>query len=1015
VTCPSCERENPAGSRFCLDCGTPLATICSGCGAALPGDAGFCNQCGQPIAPATPGREAPAPRDYTPKHLADKILTSRSALEGERKQVTVLFADVKGSMELAEQVDPEEWHRILDRFFQILADGIHRFEGTVNQYTGDGIMALFGAPIAHEDHAQRACYAALHLQGELRRYADELRLSQGLNFSVRMGLNSGEVVVGRIGDDLRMDYTAQGQVVNLAARMQQLAEAGRIYAAESTAERASGYFRLRDLGPAKVKGSTDPVGVYELEGVGEFRSRFDVSRARGLAKFVGRDREMARLAAALERARAGEPQLVGIVAEAGTGKSRLGYEFCELCRARGIPVEGACCPPHGKSLPLGFHMSVIRSTFGVLDRDDDETARNKVAGRMARLAPSLAGDVPFVLDLLGVAEPGQSSSLSNPDARQREFLRVAERIIRARARQGDVRVALFEDLHWIDPASEAVDLEIARIEDEIGFPLLTLMTFRPEYRPPHADRPNYEEIRLKPLGPEATAELLADLLGPEAPLGELAPLLAKRAGGNPFFLEEIVQSLAESEHLAGSRGAYQLARSVETLEIPSSVQVVLAARIDRLSERAKQVLYSAAVIGGGFPLPLLEGALEVSPGSLDAVLYELAGGEFIYQEAAYPEVEYAFKHPLTQEVAYHAQLGEQRQRGHRKVAGLLEQRYAESLDEHAALLAHHWEAAGEVRPAARWHARSARWTGTRAPVESARHWWRVRVLASRAGEDPASTALHIEACSQLINYGLRVELDEAEARRLFEEAHPLAERLGDRALLVRLLERYAMSLAFHGRSQECLRWSRAAIEIADELGDRALRVIARMPAAAEHYLFQGNLRKALAECDQSIEIAGGELRLGGESVGFDPVLFWPMLRGAVLVSMGKLADAREQLDEVLARARELDDRELLCWGSFGRALAAVQSGQLADARAHADRSMHHAMETGSFVSRVLAFDAVASVSVAAGQWEDSRSILEDALRVAREMGMPARAGILAMLARVEIESGHTAEARDAIG
>jgi tetratricopeptide (TPR) repeat protein len=291
----------------------------------------------------------------------------------------------------------------------------------------------------------------------------------------------------------------------------------------------------------------------------------------------------------------------------------------------------------------------------------------------------------------------------------------------------------------------------------------------------------------------------------------------------------------------------------------------------------------------------------------------------------------------------------------------------------------------------------------------------VRELSSGAAEDPASTALHIDACIQLINYGWRVGLDEAEARRLFEEARPLAERLGDRPLLARLLERYAMALSFRGRSEECLRWSQAAIEIADEVGNAALRVVTRIAAGSEYYYFEGNLRKALAECEQSIEIADGDLRLGFESVGFHPLLFWLMLRGLVWSGMGKLARARGQLDEVLERVRELDDRELLCWASSGQAVTAVRSGQLADARAHADRSAHYAMETGGFMSRVFAFDALASVSVATGQWEDARSILENGLRVTREMGMTTLAGILAMLARVDIESGRSAEARDTIG
>src|SRR5947199_1229184 len=328
MQCTTCRHESPADSRFCLECGTPLPVRCPRCDAELPTGSKFCNRCGTPIAAAGPGAERD-PRAYTPQHLAEKILISRAALAGERKQVTVLFADVKGSMDLAEQLDPEEWHAIMDRFFQLLAEGVHRFEGTVNQYTGDGIMALFGAPIAHEDHAQRACWAALHLQEAVRGYADELRRRRSLNFSVRMGLNSGEVVVGRIGDDLRMDYTAQGHTVGLAQRMEQLAEVGRVYLTEHTAALVAGFFRLRDLGAFTLKGVREPIRAHELEGAGTHRTRLDVSRARGFSRLVGRQEETATLEAALAHALDGQGQVVGVVGEPGVGKSRLCHELVE--------------------------------------------------------------------------------------------------------------------------------------------------------------------------------------------------------------------------------------------------------------------------------------------------------------------------------------------------------------------------------------------------------------------------------------------------------------------------------------------------------------------------------------------------------------------------------------------------------------------------------------------------------------------------------------------------------------
>ncbi|MCX5737196.1 MAG: AAA family ATPase, partial [Proteobacteria bacterium] len=370
MNCTACGHANPERAKFCLECGTAVAMRCTSCGGELPAAAKFCAECGAKAAGAEPAQAQAArakrsPRDYTPRHLAERILQSRSALEGERKQVTVLFADVKGSLELAEQAGAEVWHAILERFFEILADGVHRFEGTVNQYTGDGIMALFGAPIAHEDHAQRACYAALQLLAQLREFAREVRREHGLDFATRIGLNSGDVVVGKIGDDLRMDYTAQGHTVGLAQRVESLAEADACFLSQATAELVAGFFALEDLGDFRVKGSAEPLHVFRLEGMGAARNRFDVSRSRGLSRFVGRAHEVHTLEAALAAARAGNGAVVGVVAQAGTGKSRLCYEFLESCRAAGFNVHEGRAVAHGKSIPLIPILEIFRSYFAI--------------------------------------------------------------------------------------------------------------------------------------------------------------------------------------------------------------------------------------------------------------------------------------------------------------------------------------------------------------------------------------------------------------------------------------------------------------------------------------------------------------------------------------------------------------------------------------------------------------------------------------------------------------------------
>src|SRR5262249_5517245 len=562
MRCPACGFENASGIKFCGEGGKLLAKA------------------------AKVGRRGP--RSHPPRHLGEKILTSRSALEGERKQVTVLFADVKGSVELSAQLGPEEWHGIMDRFFRILADGIHRSEGTVNQYTGDGIMALFGAPIALEDHAQRACYAALYLRDGLRDLARDVKRRHGVDFATRIGLNSGEVIVGKIGDDLRMDYTAQGHTVGLAQRMENLASAGSIYMTPHTAGLGSGYFEHEDLGEFSIKGAGEPMHVFELRGVGRARTRFDLSRARGFSKFVGRHSEMAALEAALEQAIAGNAQVVGVVAEPGTGKSRLCFEFVEQCRAREIKVYEAHGVAYGKAVPLLPVLEFFRGYFGVTEQDTPSAARDKIGGRIVRLDETLVEGAPLLFDFLGVPDRDRPAPPLGPEARQRQLFDLFRRLARARSAR-EPAVLLFEDLHWFDRASEEY-IENVVVEIAPGNRTLMLVNFRPEYHAQWMQRSHYQQVPLLPLGPEAIKELFADLLGSDRSLHRLRKLIQERTGGNPFFIEEIVQSLIETGDVAGARGTYRLVTPTAEVGLPATVQSVLAARIDRLPERDKQVL-----------------------------------------------------------------------------------------------------------------------------------------------------------------------------------------------------------------------------------------------------------------------------------------------------------------------------------------------------------------------------------------------------------------------------------------
>jgi class 3 adenylate cyclase/tetratricopeptide (TPR) repeat protein len=763
-------------------------------------------------------------RDYTPRHLRDQILQSRSAMEGERKQVSVLFADIQGSMELAAQLDPEQWHRILEGFFAILTEGVHRFEGTVNQYTGDGIMALFGAPIAHEDHAQRACFSALHLQRAITRYAIDVKREHGVGFSTRMGINSGEVVVGRIGDDLRMDYTAQGHTVGLAQRMESLAEPNACYLGPSTAALVRGYLETEDLGEFRVKGVADRVRVHRLAGPGAARTRLDVSRQRGLSRFVGRDADLRVLKDALAQAGTGSAQVVGIVADAGTGKSRLCFEFLERCRARGMRVWEGRAVAHGRNIPLLPILELFRAAFDIAPQDDARATREKIAGRVLMQDATQSDLLPLVFDLLAVGDAQHPAPAMDAQARQRRLIDLLARQLRGTDAQTPVTVVMLEDLHWLDAAS--AEFVEGLVDAGADTRSLLLLNFRPEFDARWMRKGCYRQVSLAPLGPEAMAELLAARLGRAPGITALAADIHLRTAGNPFFAEELAQSLIESGQLEGVPGAYRLSRPVTRLEVPATVQAVLAARIDRLSEREKRVLQDASVIGKQFAEPLLAAVTGMPPDALASALQGLCQAAFIHVQALYPAPEYAFRHPLTQEVAQGSQLREQRRQVHAAVAQALALQEAGRLDEQAALLAHHWDEAGDVLQAAQWHQRAAEWPGCADFASAHHHWQRVWTLLAARPQDPASIGRRILACTRLLTLGPRLGVDLDASRQLIEEGQALADAAGDRLARIRLMMAYGWALASAGELAVCLDKLHELVPILDTIEAPALKVAA---------------------------------------------------------------------------------------------------------------------------------------------------------------------------------------------
>lgn len=1001
--------------------------VCQRCGYESRADARFCGGCGAPLAAlaAAPMRlaERSDPRSYTPQHLAERILRGRRDLEGERKQVTVLFADVKGSMELAEQLDPEQWHRIMDRFFALLAEGVHRFEGTVNQYTGDGIMALFGAPIGHEDHAQRACYAALHLRDALRRYAQELRRERGFDFSVRMGLNSGEVVIGSIGDDLRMEYTAQGHTVGLAARMEQLAEAGAIYLTEQTASIVAGFFRVEDLGPFTIKGVHAPVHVLSLLGPGPMQSRFDVARARGLSRFVGRSSESEQLDAALTATAQRNGQVIGVVGEPGVGKSRLCFEFIQRARHAGIPIYEAHCVPHGKTVPFLPVLGLVRSYFGLTDQDSDGESRRKIAGTVLLLDASLTDSLPLIFDFLGVAEPSQTLTISDPIARQRQLFTMLSKLIHARSESAPA-VLWFEDLHWLDPASE-IFLE-ALIEGLRGTCLLCLVNYRPEYRSGWMQSQRFSALQVTPLSPAAIDELLADLLGDGPALEPVAALIRERAGGNPFFVEEVVRSLVDQKILtpleqvpagaaSAARARYALTRSLADVQIPATIQAVLAARIDRLSEREKRVLQAAAVIGRRFWEPVLRRIMGLPEADLGDALMSLTSAAFVDSEALYPEAQYAFNHPLTREVAYHSLLGEQRARIHGGVARAIADLYPDRLDERAALLAYHWSGAGDAREAAIWSQRAAEWMRRTGNLTEALQYWRnvcdlLRPLVATTERDTRIA----EACIRILESGWRLGIGDSEAAARMQEGEALAGGVGDKAALARLLSAYATVKSHRGDADVWIEHCRRAVALADEAADAGLQLATRNRLVLS-LGFAGRLREALPLVRDTIAHPPADPDLGHNLLGYRPFVRMVEQHARCLIEMARLEEGEIELMRAAQLAHSHGDLEVLGWihgqyVSLGRI-----RGDAPTAVTHAREALRLAERLGGPFFRAGASLAFGQAHILMGQWAEARAQLETTAAIARDglAAVETEPLALAWLAAAHLGTGNLERARDA--
>jgi class 3 adenylate cyclase/tetratricopeptide (TPR) repeat protein len=798
-----------------------------------------------PPATAAPvSRQDQLPLPSIPAYLAEKILFSKSALEGERKQVTVLFADLKGSMELLADRDPEEARQLLDPVLEHMMAAVHRYEGTVNQVMGDGIMALFGAPVAHEDHAVRACYAALAMQHAVGRYAEEVRRQQGLDVLIRVGLHSGEVVVRAIGNDLHMDYTAVGQTTHLAARMEQLARPGTILFTADTLRLVEGLVHLTPLGPIPVKGLPEPVEVYELVGASTLRGRFQAGVGRGLTRFVGRDQELATVQHALAQAGAGHGQVVALVGEAGVGKSRLVYEVIHAHQTQGWRVLESTSVSYGKATPYFPVIELLKRYVQVEDSDDARTIRAKVTGQVLTLDESLQDTLPALLALLDVLPDDSPFRQFDPAQRRQRMLTALKRVL-LRESQEQPLLLVFEDLHWIDSETQA--LLDSLVESLPTARLVLLVNYRPEYQHGWGSKTSYAQLRLDPLPPASADALLHALLGDDPSLTPLTQLLIARTAGNPFFLEESVRTLVETGVLVGEPGAYQRAQALPTIQVPGTVQAVLAARIDRLPPEEKRLLQTAAVIGTEVPLPLLQAIAEVPEDALQRELTHLQAAEFLYETRLFPERVCTFKHALTHEVAYGGLLQERRRVLHASIMEASKTLYGDRLSDQVERLAYH-AVRGERWEQALCYCRQA---GARALAHSANqeavtYFEGALTALQHLPDSPERRTRAIDLRFDLRLALLRLGLY-ARILPLLEEAIALAEANHDQARLGRAYRSMIEQFLNMDDPARALDAGQRALALATRLDDVALQISTRA-TLARVYGNYGDYRQAVDIC-----------------------------------------------------------------------------------------------------------------------------------------------------------------------
>jgi class 3 adenylate cyclase/tetratricopeptide (TPR) repeat protein len=961
--CAKCGAENPVGARICRECAAELTPRirCASCGADVDAGQRFCGSCGAAV-------------------TASSIAEAQAS--DERKQVTVVFADVRGSMALAEKIGAEQLREVMNELFTRLAEAVTANEGTVDKFTGDGIMALFGAPVALEDHAFRACLAAQKMRDAAIDYADELERSEGIALELRFGLNSGEVIAGAIGAAGVSEYTAVGHTVGIAQRVESLASPGEIWLSESTARLVGPSATLESTAEYRVPGLSQTIKPQRLIELREERASSGSANGKR-AKMIGRGREFNDLKMAADAAAAGNGSMLGIVGSPGVGKSRLAQTLVDYCDGRGLAVHRVNCQAHTREVARYSLLRLLRAVLGIENEESMEVARSSVSDQLLARDPAFESALPLIFDFLGMPDPERPVPLMDASARHRRLLALVDEL--ANARKEPV-VYVVEDLHWCDPESEVFFNAMA--DSANGTPTLFVGTMRPEFDGELLRRDKFLLLQLDPLRDSEIRQLVGEMVGTTGSMEDVASLIAGRCAGIPLFAEEIVYDLVESGSLRGSAGEYELSHEIEGIAAPSTVQAVLAARIDRLDPLTKSVLTNASTVGDEFRYDVLERISDGSRAMLDAALAELVENEFLVETAAFPVAAYKFRHPLTQEVAYGSQLADRRAGIHRKIAEALQEIYADNLNEIAALVASHLEAAGDSLPAAHWVARDAARATLDDPGSAFAGWQRVSRLskasidAGGGGED-----IYLGALTMLLAQAYRFGRGEVDMKPIYTEARGLAEKNGDPTMLARLISVYGLWLGMvEGRVADWWRIGSEARKLTAEI-DAPLVRLGTLTSATYCAYVNGKYEETIAITDELLLLTKDDPQLGAAVIGVTPASWALMIRAPALTELGRCEEARAAVVEAVEIAERFGGTTV-AWSLLFKVLCALRGSEVVTHMtvAEADRSVEVAEEIGDVFTLPATLACRVGVLTQIGAIDLALEDADRALTVIRETG-----------------------------